>query len=57
MCDFPKTPLVYLLGDKMRSIEIIEQLLNGNHLEKKELERAKIILDSLQVQLRQRLEK
>lgn len=35
----------------MENLEIIKQLLNGNHLEPKELEQAKTILHGLQKQL------
>ena len=41
----------------MNNIEILKQLLNGNHLEKKELEKAKNIIHGLKMNLKSRLEK
>jgi len=38
----------------MQNIEIIKQLLDGNHLNKKELEQAKKIIYSLNLALKQR---
>ena len=37
----------------MKDIEIIEQVLRGNHLEPKEIERAKHILHSIKMRLQQ----
>lgn len=39
----------------MKDIEILKQLLNGNHLEINELERAKQIIHSLNLSLNERL--
>jgi len=38
----------------MKDIDILEQLLNGNHLEKEEVKRAKQILYSLNIELENR---
>ena len=38
----------------MKDIEIIQQLLNGNHLSKSELERAKQLIHSLNIAIKQR---
>lgn len=40
----------------MEDLEIINQLYNGNHLEKKELERASILLKQLEISLSNRIE-
>ena len=42
---------------KMSRLSIIVQLLNGFHLEKKELERAKKIIHGLNIELERRLSK
>ena len=36
---------------KMKDLEILKQLLNGNHLNDKELKRAKELIKSLQLQI------
>ncbi len=42
---------------KMSRLSIIVQLLNGFHLEKEELERAKKIIHGLNIELERRLSK
>ena len=38
----------------MSNLEIINQLLNGNHLSKKELQKAKKIIEYLNIELKER---
>ena len=38
----------------MNDLEIIKQLLNGNHLNDKELNRAKELIESLQLEINNR---
>jgi hypothetical protein len=38
----------------MSNLEIINQLLNGNHLTKKELKKAKKIIEYLNIELKER---
>ena len=39
---------------KMKDLEILKQLLSGNHLNDKELKRAKELIKSLQLQINNR---
>ena len=43
--------------NKMNDIDIIKQLLNGNHLNTKELERANKLLYLLNAELKRRIQK
>ena len=38
----------------MNNLQIIKQLLNGNHLNKKELQKAKKILHYLKIEIKER---
>jgi hypothetical protein len=39
----------------MKDIDILNQLLQGNHLDKQELERAKVIVKQLQINIENRV--
>ena len=41
----------------MNNLEIINQLLNGYHLSKKELQKAKKIIDYLKIEINERTKK
>jgi len=46
--------LIWKERQKMSNLQIINQLLNGNHLSKKELKKAKKIIEYLNIELNER---